>query len=442
MNVPWGWLDAAFAASERLPMVDRLKGGVRRGLVIGALWGGIALLLVGALLGGLNRGPAGAVIGGLSGATAGLCIGAIAGALFGPRYFYHADAAVVTIRLDGSDGPFRPGDAVRGHVLVAAHRTLLIDGGTIHLVCRGVRTYDELNGSGPEPELHRDAIPYVVAPSGQIPSRTIGRDTAVRYPFEFTLPTDALPSHHGHVYAIDWAIVADLGSERMPHLTAQREILVMAPPPYVPVYAGGYRSMVSAEVCQLILSLPKVLHAPGEAIHAALRLIPKRSFAADEIRAVLLRVENVPVGDDHTVYVAALDPTSGMMRGERRAVGDGTTYVWLESELDLTDRTTIRASESLNYEFCLQVPKEWRPTLDGPDGQVMWKLGVVVARPNQDDVRIFHEVIVHTFSPALQEADASPGQPPTRVRRVTVDRWPPWRGAFDEPLFDGPRAKR
>jgi len=427
MNVPWGWLDAAYAASERLPMVDRLKGGVRRGLVIGALWGSVALLLLGALLGALNRGPAGALVGGLSGGAAGVLIGAIAGALTGPRYFYHSDSAVVTIRLDGGDGPFRPGDTLRGHVLVAAHRTMHIDGGTIHLLCRGLRTYDELNGHGPDPELRRDEIPYVLAQSGQIPARTIGRDTAVRYPFEFTLPTDSLPSHHGHVYAVDWTILAELGSARMPRLTAQREILVMAPPPHVPMYSGGYRSMVSAEVCQLILSLPKVLYAPGEAIHATLRLIPKRSFAADEIRAVLTRIENVPVGDDHTVYVAAVDPTSGMMRGERRPGGDGTTYIWLESELDLTDRTTIRASESLNYEFCLQVPKAWRPTLDGPDGQVLWKLGVIVARPNQDDVRIFHEVIIHTFSPAPQEAECPATTPATRVRRVTVDRWPPWR---------------
>lgn len=419
MIVPWRWLDAALAASERLPAVARLKGGVRRGLVIGALWGGLPLLLIGAILGGLNRGLPGALIGGLSGAAGGLAVGGLLGALFGPNYFYHSDSAVVTIRLDGPEGPFRAGDVVRGHVLVAAHRTMSLDGGDIHLICRGSRAWDELLFDSDQPQLASDTIPYLVVQAGSLPSRTVGRDTAFRYPFEFTLPDDALPTQHGNVYAIDWNIHARLGTTQMPRLEAQREIMVMAAPPLVPFYTGGYRAMVSSDVCQMILSMDKILYTPGDALYASLRVVPRQSFAIDELRAVLLRIENVPVGDDHIVYVVSIDSDSGLIRGERRPGGQGTSYVWLESEVDLTDRQVIRASEALTYEFCLDVPATWRPTLDGPDGQVLWKLGVLIARPEQDSLRIFHEVIVHT-SAAVPQGVSAVEPPPVRMRRVTA----------------------
>ncbi len=423
MNVSWRWLDAVLAATERLPMVARLKGGVRRGLVIGALWGALLLLVVGAVLGGVNRGVLGMLVGGLSGAVGGIAIGGALGAVLGRNYFYHSDSAVVTIRLDGAEGPYRAGDAVRGHVLVAAHRAVFLEGGEITLVCRGTRAWDEIVLDDEQPHMASDTIPYLVVHSGPFPNRTIGRDTAFRYPFEFTLPADVLPSHHGAVYAIDWNIHAQLGTTQMPRLEAQREIMVMARPPRVPHYTGGYRALVSSEVAQLVLSMDKILYTPGDALHAALRVVPRQSFPIDEIRAVLLRIENVPVGDDHIVYVASIDADTGMVRAERRAGGQGTSYVWLEGEVDLTDRQVIRASEAVTYEFCLEVPDAWRPTIDGPDGQVLWKLGVLIARPGQDSLRIFHEVIVHTWIAAPRAAGAEQGAPPpARVRRVTGAR--------------------
>jgi len=436
MFAPWRWLDAALAASERLPLVARLKGGARRGLAIGALWVGVLLLLVGAGCGALNRGWAGLLVGGISGGLGGAALGGALGATLGRNYFYHSDSAVVTIRLDGAGGPYRAGDVVRGHLLVAAHRTLRLEGGEITLTCRGTRAWDELVLDDEQPHMCSDTISYLVRSASTLPNRTIGRDTAIRYPFEFALPEDALPSHYGAVYAIDWTIRAHLNTTQMPRLEAQHEVMVMARPPRVPHYTGGYRALVSSEVAQLVLSMDRILYTPGDALHAALRVVPRQSFPVDEIRALLLRIETVPVGDDHIVYVAAVDADSGVIRGERRPGGSGTTYVWLESEVDLTDRQVIRASEALTYEFCLEVPPAWRPTLDGPDGQVLWKLGILIARPGQDSLRIFHEVIVHTFVAAPRGAAAAEGTAPARVRRVTAPREPrrpaPASGAREE----------
>jgi hypothetical protein len=163
---------------------------------------------------------------------------------------------------------------------------------------------------------------------------------------------------------------------------------------------------------------------PGETVRARLRLTPKQSFAVDEIRAVLLRVEHVPAGDNHVVYVAEANQSTGVFRGERRngntSSGDaGTSYVWLEGEVDLAGRTAVRSGEALNYSFSLEIPDYWQPSLSTPAGSVAWKLGVLVARPAQPDLRVFHELLVHTSRTLGRQAAIAP-EPPARVRRISA----------------------
>jgi len=407
-----GWTEAALSTVERVPPLNHLRVGVRRGLLLGGLYGMLLFFAAGTALGSLNRGTAGALIGGLSSGAGGLVIGALIGMIVGPRLYYDASSAEISIRLDRDGELFHLGDVVRGHVIISARRTLQIDRGHVHFLCRGFRTFDALANGSDEPELVRDTVQYIAESVDTAPSRVVRGGTAVRYPFEFTLPEDGVPTHHGNVCAVRWTLHAVVEAQRLQPIRAHRELRVIATPPQVPRIAGEYRSIVSSDACQLILSLPEVLYIPGADIEAQVRVTPKRSLGVDEIRAVLLRIEHVPTGDDHIVYVAEWNPSSGLFRGERRDGGSvGTTYVWLESEAELARDVSLRMGESLSYSFTLQVPGAWRPTLRTAEGDVVWKVGVVVARPDAQDVRVFHEIIIHT------ETGAPPG---SRVRRVSA----------------------
>jgi len=413
------WLDAALSTAARLPILDRLRRGTRNGLLLGGLAGVLLGLITGAILGALNRGPFGALVGSLSSAAGGLLLGTCLGAIVGPYYFYDNDTALVTIRLDESDGIYAPGEEIVGHVLLTGHRTLHLEGGRVHFVCRGFRAYDTLAGQQAEaPRIVHETRHYLTEQAQVIPARTIRAGTMLRYPFQFTIPEEALPTHHGNVCSIRWTLHAHVNAARMPQLRANREILVVSLPPAIPHVTGEYRSIASSSVCQMILSLPRVLCAPGETIRARLRITPKQSFAADEIRAVLLRVENIPAGEDHQVYVAEWDPGAGVFRGERREGGNGTTYIWLEDEAPLAEYVSVRTTDSPTFAFSLRIPEAWCPTLHAGDGRVVWKVGVVISRPVHSDLRAFHEVIVCTQDRRHQQTRGREGPPTTHIRRV------------------------
>ncbi len=413
------WLDAALSAAAHLPILYRLRRGTRNGLLIGAVAGTLLGFVVGAVLGALNRGPSGGIVGSLSAAAGGLLLGTTLGAIIGPYYYYDDDTALVTIRLDNPDGTYAPGEEVEGHILLTGYRTLRLEGGRVHFLCRGFRAYDTLEGQdGEVPRIVHETRNYVNEQAQVIPARTIRGETMLRYPFHFTIPAEAPPTHHGNVCSIRWTLHVHVDASRMPQLKTNREILVVSRAPAIPHVTGEYRSIVSSDVCQMILSLPKVLCTPGDKVKARLRVTPKQSFAADEVRAVLIRIESIPAGEDHQVYVAEWDPSEGVFRGERREGGHGTTYIWLEDEVPLAECVSVRTTDSPTYAFALDVPDAWCPTLHGSEGSVVWKVGVVVSRPVHSDIRAFHEVIVCTENKHVQQPIPSGEPHVARIRRV------------------------
>jgi hypothetical protein len=404
MRVPWEWSRTAFAVVERFPLLGWLQSGTRKGLLMGATLGGLALLLVGGIFGEINHQAVGALIGALSGLLGGVALGGIIGAIVGPRYLPQEGRATLSIELENSGARYTPGESVSGYVQLRAEDTLRIHSVKVYFVCRGFYAYDQIPDDGSDaPVFHRDTRQYLVQQADLMSTTIIRLGSVHRRAFGFSIPAEALPTYHGYICALRWSLHAVLDAPDIPTIEAHQELLIDATAPAVPVLPAGYQSIAPSPVCQLSLVLPRVTFAEGESIEVRAHITPIETFLADEVRAVLLRIENTAGGDDHTVYVRRWDIESGLFQGERHPGGRGTTYVWLEGERVLASPFRFSIAEPVTIPFSLGVPAQWRPTLQTKDGRVTWKVGVIISRGGHSDVRAFHEVVIYTGTPDIME---------------------------------------
>lgn len=406
--------------AEHLPLADQLPRSVREGLVCGALLGAIALFLLGGVMGGLNRGANGALIGSLSGALCGAALGGSMGAWLGARRQHMQHATTIALELDADSARRAPGENVSGCLVISAGDSLTVRKASVYLLCRGFYVRDGLNDErSDKPDLARESYQYFIREVDIPAARAIRAGASQRYPFSFVLPADAPPTHHGYVCVVHWTLHALVETPDLAPLKAQRELLVEANANLMNIPGGSYQTVISVPACQMTLTLPQAIYAEGEPLEGSVRILPLEDLATSEVRAVLLRIESTPVGDGHTVYVREWDPVSGLFQGERQPGGQGTTYVWLEGDEPLSGPTRLGIAEPTSYAFKFDIPTQWRPTLNTPEGKVIWKVGVVAAFETHDSVRAFHEVIVHTGAPIVAPALASyPAENAPGIQRV------------------------
>ncbi|MGI5917916.1 MAG: hypothetical protein ACOX9A_15880 [Anaerolineae bacterium] len=402
MRIGSGWSSAVLAKVSRIPLVRRLDLDTLKPALLGAVGTGLFCLVIGAVMGSLNRGAIGTLIGAVSGALFGAMLGASAGTAFKFLRGEKTARATIEIQMESNDRRYIAGETVEGHIRIAAENTFRTTGGRAYLVCRGFYTYDtgsQENGNGPE--FHRETHEYFTREIPVVPPGRIKEGLSLRYPFAIPTPRDGLPTHHGYACDIRWTVHTVIDTPSGPLVAPPQEIKIEAMPPRIEPSVRGYQSISSAQVCQVTLSLPRAVYAEGETITGRVRVSPIESFDADEVRVLLLRIENAAVGDDHIVYIDRWDAETGRFRGHVQPGGKGTTYVWLENDQTLANACRFGIADPEEYRFDMDIPVEWRPTLMTADGGVMWKVGVIVARPDGADVRAFHEVIVHTSIPEM-----------------------------------------
>jgi len=398
---------AVAAWLERVPPFGQLRSNTRRGLVTGAMIGFGAALCVGALLGGLRRGWGGALVGGFSSGLVGTVAGGIVAAVWGRFRLPQEGSATLAIELDGAQGSYAPGEEINGALHLAAANTLFFRGGEVSLVCRGFFTYDQISEQNPgQPEFVRDTHNYFVSEAEAIPPQVLRRGAHAHHPFHFTIPADALPTHLGHVCSVRWSLHALAELPDLPPLEARREVTVEALAPAILSTGEGYQATTHAQPCQLVLTLARAICSEGGRLQARARLDALEPFGVAEVRAVLLRIEYTPRGRDHLVYVSGWDPVAEAYNGHSTPGGQGTTYVWLEDETVLLGPTTLNPPQTMTLPFEFTLPQQVRPTFHAPQGSVTWKVGVIVGRLHEPDVRAFHEVIVHTAMSPTPEPPA------------------------------------
>jgi hypothetical protein len=405
MRIPRRWSNVALAMADRVPLLNQLQSRVRKGLLLGAVGGLLGFLLIGGALGGLNRGTGGIVIGGASGGVAGLVLGSIVGAIVLSQRMAQEGHITVTIRPDSpGEVHYVPGECLNGHLELLPEDTLKVQGGKMYLVCQGIYAYDQLDeDNADQPEFRQEVQAYSTHEADLVPAGVVRRGVLQRYPFSFSIPQDALPTHRGYICSIRWTLDVVIDAPDLPSMEAHREIVVEAPPPALPTNPEGYQSATSSQACQLLLYLSRAVYAEGEQVSGRLHVIPSEDMQVEEISVVLLRMENTLKGDNHFVYVSGWDADSGLFRGQRRPGGQGTSYVWVENEIPVVGPLVVEAGKSITHPFAIEVPNDCRPTFSTKEGRVTWKVGIVLLRPNEPDIRAFHEIIVHTGAPQMAE---------------------------------------
>jgi hypothetical protein len=405
------WMQQARSRLSQFPLFRNMPQDIQAGVARGIFVGAVACLILGGFFGALNRGPVGTLVGAISGALLGAVLGGLIGGVMGMFYPQGDARASISIDLDSGAGRYAPGETISGYVEIKPENTFRTSGGSLYFLCRGQYLSAVDGGDGRDaPKMDRDARQYLLQQILTIPGGTLRRGASLRYPFSAQVPEDALPTHHGYICSVRWTLMLALEGPDETDLKAEQELLVEAKPPALTSAREGYRSSVEAPDCQLVLKLGRAVCAEGESLKAEAHIMPLKNFAAREVRALLLRIEHTPKGDDHTVFVSAWNPATGQFRGERRPGGKGTTYVWLEEEARLSGPMHFEAGEAETLACTLNVPAQWRPTLLTKESEVIWKVALMIVRDPLNDIRALHEVIVHTGVSQLSQVLAPEGQ--------------------------------
>lgn len=390
------WGDRTKHWGKRLPLARLLLGrALEEGpekVAIGAL----ALLLVGVAAGALNRGAAGALVGGLSG----VLLGAMGGGVVARLTASKAGKATLAIELANADARFSAGDVIDGYVRITSDARIKTGGARAYLACRGVYVYDQPSQEGQPRRLARRVKDYVVQELKVASAALLARGSSLRYPLHFSVPHDALPTHQGYACSIEWSVYATLDLPESGPVHARQQLLVAAIPPSTQFLQESFQAVHATEICQLAMTLDRRIVAEGETIRGHLRISPHESFESDEVRVLLLRVENNPEGENHVVYISQWDATTGQFEGESLPGGRGSTYVWLEDEVGLSGPLRLEIAEPKVFPFELAVPKSWRPTIATAEGRVTWQVVGVVAQA-EGDLRVSQDFVVHTGAPQI-----------------------------------------
>jgi hypothetical protein len=387
----------ATAAVQRLPWLRKQPAPVRQSAAQGLVGGLVLLLILSALLGAWNRGLMGLIIGALSGGLLGAALGVVGGWLVGrARPSTMPPRAAIRIILDTANARYSPGEPLNGYVQLDAENTFHTTGLRVFVACRGFYSHHVASDGQDEPELARESRQYLLEQDELLPPGVVQRTSCSTFPFHFTIPANALPTHHGHLCALRWTVHAALEFDKGEPIQTQQELFVESIPPLLDSTRDRYQREVTQPDCHLTLTLPSVICAEGGTVGARVHISPLETIPIREVRAVLLRIENTPLGTHETVYIDRWDSDSGRFQGQRQPGGQGTTYVWLEDEEIITEPDVNELRHPVLSNVQLDIPAQWRPTMRTHDGQVVWKLGIIVARDDGEDVRAFHEVIVHT----------------------------------------------
>lgn len=260
------------------------------------------------------------------------------------------------IELDNADAVYRPGDAVRGQVVLASEGELHPRGVSLHAIGT------EFTNWGTQPayiaRTHSlDQHVELWTPAREGEPLAAGTYT---FPFAIDLPPDAPPSFDGLLTEIGYGLRAKVDLPRHIDLHAETGFIVLAAAPV------GEDKAIQVEAHdesgrRIQLSLPRSVVRLGDTLEGVLRITRPGEGRSQRVIVELLSRE----------------------RGS--AQGVWTEYVDREADLRI-ELEHVQADSS--YPFAFKVPDSAAPTFSGAHSELSWHVGARLVVAHAPDVVI------------------------------------------------------
>ncbi|MCE5258737.1 MAG: hypothetical protein LLG44_06690 [Chloroflexi bacterium] len=395
---------------EALPIFTTIPTKARRQVCIGTLAAAFILAVIGIIFGWQRHQLTGALVGAVTGLILGIILGWFIGTLLERFIGSPEGIGKLEILLDQANSRYMLGDNVSGQVLLQSNVLLRSKGGKISLTCQGYFSHAPTEETSEGAKLERQSEQLYIQEADVVPPGDLRRGSVQGFAFQLPLPQQGLPTHHGYLCVVKWSLHAHLLLENETPLEAAYELLVESQPEAVSPEAEIQPSSSSRQA-QMSIVLPRAVYAEGETIQGQVVVKPLERFQAEELRIILLRIENTPLGDNHKVYVVDWDIEKGVFRGQRVQGGTGTTYTWLEGEADLAEDAVYAPLEATTYPFAIPIPQEWRPSIPSKSsqdnqfklGSVTWQLGATLVPKDEPPLNILYDIYVHTCVPRVSQ---------------------------------------
>jgi hypothetical protein len=250
-----------------------------------------------------------------------------------------------------------PGEAINVTVNFQAEKEIKVEEGRVVLFCREEykveeRDTDSDGSTTTTTRWKRDDTEF--ARHVFLNQTTLAAGAMQTVEFNPTLTPNALPTWAGgQSLRINWFVKASIGRKMALDWNAEKELIVLIPPPGKFNHPAEFGSSNKPAEIELAFALPRREWVVGETIEGELLVNPKKDIDLNEIKLELNHSEHVN--------------------------GEGDTKV-KEQSVKLLGKTKLTSGQTLRYPFKAAIPSPRPSTGTAQHGEVKWNLSASLTR--------------------------------------------------------------
>ena len=273
-----------------------------------------------------------------------------------------------TIEVELGEGPIYPGGTLEANLTIEAKDKLLVQQGTVQLLCEDRFWQADISSSGGNANVKHSATLWDV-PHSFLNDESIGEGSS-NHLVSFVIPASASSSVHGEVASITWRVRVTLVVLKSRNVIHEKDFAVLtAPRSEDTAPSNENRSGEDFEQCSITLSANQHQVSTEGEITGKLEVQVHQGFSPSEIRVALERIERA--GSSGKEVTSSKD----ILQGSSRLEGGGSS----------------------EWEYRLEVPDELVPTRAGSGPTtVRWRVRGIVARGRQGNLAVEIPVEVST----------------------------------------------
>ena len=291
--------------------------------------------------------------------------------------FLKGEKTEIAVTLDRPNGTYFPGETIGVTVTITPDKELKLKKAVVKLSGSEAYQYLTTTTSTDSEGNESEEVSYEWAGSELFVSEenflgetTLPAGATQRYSFQMKIPDEGLPTCIGEIVRLEWQVNVKFTSARFlgSDPQAQADLRVLSPAPGVQVQAGEYGGSNEPGEADLALLLPGLEALPGQLVNGQLRILPRKDFAA-EVRLEMVRDENVSY--------------------------DRGNQCKKSFPVKLAGKTKFVAGQMLTLPFQVTIPQDAPPSIQTPNGSIIWVIKGVLGRTLRKDTQIEQTIMVY-----------------------------------------------